>query len=79
MKYHKGGKYVDIFTKPRESKIFHGSEYIMEESIFADFALIRAKRGDIYGNLEFNKSARNFNADMATNAKVTIAEVEELV
>jgi 3-oxoacid CoA-transferase len=70
---------VDIYSKPREAKIFHGKEYILEESIFGDFALIRAAKGDKHGNLMFSKAARNFNDDMATAAKCVIAEVEELV
>ena len=79
VKWHKGGKFVDKYSKPRESKIFKGVEYILEESIKADFAFIRAWRGDKLGNLQFRKSARNFNEDMATAATTVIAEVEELV
>jgi 3-oxoacid CoA-transferase len=78
IKYHLGGKYVDRYAKPKESKIFHGVEYILEESIVADFAFVRAWKGDTLGNLIFRKSARNFNEDMATAAKTVIAEVEEL-
>ena len=51
----------------------------MEESIKGDFALIKAWKGDAYGNLLMRKTARNFNADMAGAARVTIAEVEEIV
>lgn len=51
----------------------------MEKSIFGDFALVKAKRADRMGNLQFEKAERNFNADMATAAKCVIAEVEEIV
>ena len=51
----------------------------MEESIKGDFALIKAWKGDAYGNLLMRKTARNFNADMAGAARVTVAEVEEIV
>lgn len=48
----------------------------MEKSIFGDFALVKAKRADKMGNLQFEKTERNFNADMATAARCVIAEVE---
>ena len=51
----------------------------MEPSIFGDYALIKAKKADKLGNLMFNKTSRNFNADMCTAAKCVIAEVEEIV
>lgn len=51
----------------------------MESTIFGDVAIVKAKRGDKYGNLEYSMSARNFNADCATAAKYVIAEVEEIV
>jgi acyl CoA:acetate/3-ketoacid CoA transferase alpha subunit len=53
--------------------MFNGEKYIEEESVFGDFALIKAKKGDKKGNLYFAKTARNFNADMATAAKVVVA------
>jgi 3-oxoacid CoA-transferase len=52
---------------------------VLEESIFGDFAFIKAQKSDKKGNLVFNKAARNFNADMVTSAKCVIAEVEEIV
>jgi acyl CoA:acetate/3-ketoacid CoA transferase alpha subunit len=52
---------------------------LLEESIKGDFALIKAWKGDAYGNLVMRKTARNFNADMAGAAQVTVAEVEEIV
>jgi 3-oxoacid CoA-transferase subunit A len=54
-------------------------DYILETALTADFALIKAHRGDRFGNLSFRKTARNFNSIMAAAARVTIAEVEELV
>ncbi len=67
------------FSPKKEQKIFGGRTYILEESLTADFALIKAKKADPFGNLVFNKTARNFNPMMATAAKCTIVEVEELV
>ena len=54
-------------------------DYILEEALTADFAIVKAQRGDRFGNLIFRRTARNFNSIMATAARVTIAEVEELV
>jgi 3-oxoacid CoA-transferase subunit A len=53
--------------------------YVLEHALRADFALVKAWRGDRHGNLIYRKTARNFNPVMATAADVTIAEVEELV
>ena len=58
---------------------FKGRQYIMEETLFGDFALIKAWKADKKGNLIFRKTAQNFNSDMATAAKVVVAEVEEIV
>jgi 3-oxoacid CoA-transferase subunit A len=54
-------------------------EYVLEEAIRADFGLVRAARGDRHGNLVFEKSTRNFNPLVAMSARVSIAEVDELV
>ena len=54
-------------------------EYVLEEAIVTDFALVRAARGDRHGNLVFEKSARNFNPPAAMAGRITIAEVDELV
>jgi len=53
--------------------------YVMEHALKADFALVKAWKGDKWGNLVYRKTARNFNPMMATAAKITIAEVEHLV
>lgn len=63
----------------KEIREFEGRRYVMERWLRADFALIKAWKGDHAGNLIYRKTARNFNPMMATAAKVTIAEVEELV
>src|SRR5450755_679558 len=63
----------------REVREFNGRPYLLIPSIRADFAFIKAWKGDRWGNLVYRKTARNFNAMMATAAKVTIVEVEHLV
>ena len=63
----------------KEVREFEGRSYVLERGITADFALIKAWRGDRLGNLVYRKTARNFNPMIATAAKTTIAEVEELV
>lgn len=63
----------------KEVRSFNGREYIMEQGIVGDFALVKAWKGDKFGNLIFKKTARNFNPMAATAGKITIAEVEELV
>jgi 3-oxoacid CoA-transferase subunit A len=63
----------------KEIREFEGKRYVMERWLRADFALVKAWKGDRAGNLVYRKTARNFNPMMATAAKVTIAEVEELV
>ena len=63
--------------KPQET--FHGELYVRETWLRADLAIIKAWRADRAGNLQFRKTARNFNPVMATAAEVTVAEVEELV
>jgi 3-oxoacid CoA-transferase subunit A len=68
-----------VIAKGKEHKQFNGRDYILEESIFGDFAFVKAWKGDILGNLIFRKTARNFNPVAATAARVTIAEVEEMV
>ena len=63
----------------KEEKEFEGRKFILEKSLSGDFALIKAWKGDSFGNLIYRKTARNFNPMMATAGRVTIAEVEELV
>jgi 3-oxoacid CoA-transferase subunit A len=68
-----------IIADGKDIRYFDGRPYVMERALTADFAIIKAHRGDRHGNLVFRKTARNFNAVMATAGKITIAEVEELV
>lgn len=63
----------------KESREYNGKMYVLENSLTADFAIVKAWKGDTKGNLVFKGTARNFNPPMATAGKITIAEVEELV
>jgi 3-oxoacid CoA-transferase subunit A len=71
--------YGTVVAEGKETREFDGRPYVMEHALKADFALIKAWKGDKWGNLVYRKTARNFNPMMATAAKVTIAEVEHLV
>jgi len=68
-----------IVAEGKETREFDGRPYVMERALKADFAFVKAWKGDKWGNLMYRKTARNFNPMMATAAKVTIAEVEHLV
>ena len=68
-----------VIAENKEHKVFDGETYILERGLFADLAIVKAHKGDQEGNLLFRKTARNFNPMMATAAKATVAEVEELV
>jgi 3-oxoacid CoA-transferase subunit A len=68
-----------IVAENKETREFDGRQYVMERALKADFAFVKAWKGDKWGNLVYRKTARNFNPIMATAAKVTIAEVENLV
>jgi len=68
-----------LVAEKKETREFDGRTYVMERALNADFAFVRAWKGDKWGNLVYRKTARNFNPMMATAAKVTIAEVENLV
>ena len=67
-----------IVAEGKETREFDGRTYVMEHGLKADFAFVKAWKGDRMGNLVYRKTARNFNPIMATAAKVTIAEVEHL-
>ncbi|MED3571769.1 CoA transferase subunit A [Cytobacillus praedii] len=87
-KIRAGGAGIPAFYTPagvgtpiaegKETKFFNGKEYLLEESLIADFSLVRAWKGDKMGNLVYHKTARNFNPMIAAAGKVTIAEVENL-
>lgn len=66
-------------AESKESRIFNGKTYVMEYAIQADFALVKAKAGDRYGNLIYNKTARNFGPIMCTAAKTSIVQVQLIV
>jgi 3-oxoacid CoA-transferase subunit A len=74
-----GAGAVAIASPPKEVRTFRGAEYVLEESLTPDFALVHALRGDRHGNLVFHATAMNFNPLCAMAGKITIAEVEELV
>jgi len=63
----------------KESRVIDGREMIFEKPLKADYAIVRAWKGDKWGNLVFRKTARNFSPNMCTAARITIAEVEHLV
>lgn len=63
----------------KETRVFNGKTYLLEHAFDAEYAIVKAWKGDRYGNLMFKDTARNFNTVMATGGKITIAEVEELV
>ena len=88
-KIRAGGAGIPAFYTPagvgttvaegKEIREFDGKDYVLEESLRADFSLIRAAKADKFGNLIYNKTAQNFNPMMAAAGAVTIAEVEEIV
>ena len=68
-----------VVAEGKEERIFDGRRYILERALHADVALIRAQRGDAFGNLRFWRTAKNFSPVMATAARTTIVEVDNLV
>src|SRR5215510_13541099 len=71
--------YGTVVADGKETREFGGREYVLENAITGDFAIVKAWKGDRWGNLVYRKTARNFNPMMATAGKTTIAEVEMLV
>ncbi len=71
--------YGTQIAEGKESREIHGREYVLEDSLTADFSLVKAWKADTMGNLVYRKTTRNFNPEMATAGKVTVAEVEEIV
>ena len=71
--------YGTLLAEGKETRLIDGRHYVLESPIHADFALIKALRGDRWGNLVYRKTARNFGPIMAMAAKVTIAQVAEVV
>ncbi|MER5428485.1 CoA transferase subunit A [Streptomyces sp. NPDC002588] len=70
---------VALASPPKETRDFHGRPHVLEHAITTDYALVRAWRGDRHGNLVFRRAAANFNPLAAMAARITVAEVEELV
>ncbi|EPJ3660303.1 CoA transferase subunit A [Acinetobacter baumannii] len=68
-----------LIAEGKEERIFNGKNYILEESLTADVALVKAYKADKAGNLVFRKTAQNFNLECAMAGKITIAEVEQVV
>jgi 3-oxoacid CoA-transferase subunit A len=68
-----------LVAEGKETREFNGRQYVLERSFFADFAIVKAWKGDTMGNLVFRGTARNFNPMVATASYNTIAEVEQLV
>lgn len=87
-KIRAGGAGIPAFYTPagvgtpiaegKETRMFNGKEYLLEEALVADFSIVRAWKGDKMGNLVYHKTARNFNPMIAAAGKVTIAEVENM-
>src|SRR5712691_12790661 len=71
--------YGTVIAEGKETRVIDGKPYVLEAPLHADFAFVRAWKGDRNGNLVYRKTARNFNPVMATAGRVTIAEVEHLV
>jgi 3-oxoacid CoA-transferase subunit A len=76
---HKADGSVELPSPKKETRVFGGLEYVLEEGIVCDFALVRATKGDRFGNLVYSKTTRNFNPLCAAAGRITIAEIEELV
>ena len=74
-----GSREVAIASAPKETRVFDGIEYVMENSLKADLALVKAHKADTRGNLVFRGTAQNANPDAAMSAAITIAEVEHIV
>ena len=70
---------VTSWTQPKEMRVFKGKEYLLEETITADYALIKGWKADTCGNVVFRSTARNFNPDCARAARCCIVEVEQIV
>lgn len=77
-RYNQDGS-VALASPAKETRSFGGQDYVLEQGIVTDFALVRAARGDRHGNLSYDASARNFNPLCAMAGRITIAEVEQLV
>ncbi|HZU64779.1 MAG TPA: CoA transferase subunit A [Novosphingobium sp.] len=68
-----------LVAEGKETKLFNGEEYVLEQGIFADLAIVKGWKADTTGNVVFRKTSRNFNVPAATCGRVTVVEVEEIV
>src|SRR6185503_7146106 len=71
--------YGTLVAEGKETRTIDGKPYVLEQPLHADFAFVKAWKGDRFGNLVYRRTARNFNPMMATAGRVTVAEVERLV
>lgn len=78
VRYNKDGTVAQM-SKPKETREFNGKQYIMEEAINGDYALVKAHKADKLGNCQFRRSMNNFNEAMAKNAKFTFVEADQIV
>lgn len=78
MRYNKDGTIAEM-SKPKETREFNGKQYVLEEAIYGDYALIKVEKADKLGNCQFRRAMNNFNEAMAKNAKVTFVEADEIV
>jgi 3-oxoacid CoA-transferase len=78
VKYH-SDKTVATMADAKETRLFNGKAFVMEESITADYAFVKVHKADRLGNCRFRKAQNNFNEIMGKNAKTTIVEADEIV
>jgi len=79
VKYKGKTGHVELASTPKETRVFNGKAYVLEESITGDVSIVKAWRADKFGNLQFRGTAQAFNPDVATAGRYTIAEVDEIV
>jgi|TARA_R110002003_G_scaffold206_22_gene15876 3-oxoacid CoA-transferase len=70
---------IAVMAPAKETREFNGKSYVMEESIFGDYAFVKVAKADRLGNCQFRKAQNNFNEAMGKNAKMTIVEADEIV
>ncbi|KAF2028135.1 hypothetical protein EK21DRAFT_102085 [Setomelanomma holmii] len=78
VRYNKDGT-IAVMAPAKETREFNGKSYVMEESIFGDYAFVKVAKADRLGNCQFRKAQNNFNEAMGKNAKITIVEADEIV
>ncbi|GAD92751.1 succinyl-CoA:3-ketoacid-coenzyme A transferase 1 [Paecilomyces variotii No. 5] len=78
VRYNKDGTVAEK-SKPKETREFNGKQYVLEEAIFGDYALVKVHKADKLGNCQFRKAMNNFNEAMGKNAKVTLVEADHIV